>query len=126
MAFPHRTSSRRMVRGGGPAALPLLLDQLGDEAGPAGLVARAQARTVVAVEVLVEEQMVAPVRVDLDFLRPAEDRPPALLVAQEDADQPPGELVGDLIEAEELARAGRALHPEIVAVVVVELLDRLD
>ena len=37
-----------------------------DQAGPAGLVARAEAGAVVAVEVLVEEQQVAPVRVLLE------------------------------------------------------------
>src|SRR3954451_4390245 len=62
------------------------LDGHGDEAGPAGLVARAQPGAVVAVEVLVEEQVLAPLRVGLEPLRPAEDRPPALVVSQEDPD----------------------------------------
>ena len=43
-------------------ALTALLQQLGHEAGPAGLVAGAEAAAVVAVEVLVEEHQVAPVR----------------------------------------------------------------
>src|SRR5690349_6856097 len=37
-----------------------------DDAGPAGLVARAEARAVVAVEVFVEQDQVAPVRILLE------------------------------------------------------------
>ena len=43
---------------------------------------------VVAVEVLVEQDQVAPVRVVLEALRRAVDRPPAVLVAQEDRGEP--------------------------------------
>src|SRR5262245_12866517 len=38
------------------------LDEARDDAGPAGLVAGADARAVVAVEVLVEEDVIAPLR----------------------------------------------------------------
>ena len=44
------------------------LDQLGHQPGPAGLVAGAEAGAVVAVEVLVEQEVVAPVRVVLELL----------------------------------------------------------
>ena len=37
-----------------------------------------------------------------------------------------GQLVGDLLDRDEAARAGRALDLEVVAVVVMELLQRLD
>src|SRR3954451_15201280 len=70
----------------------VVLHQRGDEAGPAGLVAGTQARAVVAVEVLVEEQVVAPVRVGFDLLGPAIDRPLAVLVPQEDPTEPVGDL----------------------------------
>ena len=53
--------------------------------GPAGLMAGAEAGAVVAVEVLVEQDEIAPVRVFLELPRAAVDRPPAVLVAQEDA-----------------------------------------
>src|SRR5262245_31808352 len=55
-----------------------------DNAGPAGLVAGAEAGAVVAVEVLVEEDVVAPVRVVLELLGAAVDRPTAAGVAPED------------------------------------------
>ena len=61
----------------------------GDDAGPAGLVAGAEPGAVVAVEVLVEEQQVPPVRIVLELLRAAVHRPAALLVLQEDAAEPP-------------------------------------
>ena len=48
--------------------------------GPAGLVAGAEAGAVVAVEVLVEQQQVAPVRVGLELLDAAVHRPAAVLV----------------------------------------------
>ena len=57
--------------------------------------------------------------------RPKTGRRPSA-VAQEQARQPAGQLVGDLVEGEELARPGRALDLEVVAVVVVELLQRFD
>ena len=43
----------------------------GDDAGPTGLMARAQTRTVVAMEVLVEENQITPMRVFLELLRRA-------------------------------------------------------
>src|SRR5207302_1374695 len=71
------------------AVLALLLDELGDQAGPARLMARAHAGPVVAVEVLVERHIVAPVRIVLEILLPAKHRPPAVVVAHEDADEAP-------------------------------------
>src|SRR5215831_564835 len=59
-----------------------------DDAGPARLVAGAHALAVVAVEVLVEEHQVAPVRVLLELAGVPVDGPPAGGVLQEDARQP--------------------------------------
>src|SRR6184192_2750339 len=86
--------------------LAALLEELGDEAGPARLVARADAGAVVAVEVLVEQNHVAPVRVALEHPREA-----------------PRELGRDLPEVQLRASAGRALDLQAVAVEVVELLE---
>ena len=71
--------------------------------GPAGLVARAEPGAVVAVEVLVEEDVVAPVGIGLELLRAAVDGSPAVLVAQEDAGEPVGDLLGHLEEVHHLA-----------------------
>ena len=68
-------------------------DDVGDQAGPAGLVRRAQPGAVVAVEVLVEHQVVLPRRVVLQALDPAEARPPPVGADQEDRDQPLAQVV---------------------------------
>src|SRR5438309_1850972 len=62
-------------------------DQVGHEGRPAGLVAGAEASTVVAVEVFVEEEVIAPVGVRLEQVVAAEDRATAALglVAEEEA-----------------------------------------
>src|SRR5439155_16344499 len=87
---------------------------------------RADAGTVVAVEVLVEEDHVPPVGVPLELLRPAVDRPASVRAAQEDPGEPPRELAGHLPEIQPCPGTGRALDLEVVAVEVVELLQRLD
>ena len=55
------------------------LDQPGDHSCPACLVARAKPGSIVAVEVFVEEDVVAPVGVSLELLRAAIDGSPASL-----------------------------------------------
>src|SRR5215471_7227095 len=96
----------------------------GDDAGPAGLVAGTEARSVVAVEVLVEEYVGAPQRIFLEHLNPAVDGTPAAGVPEKNAAQPPCELLCDLIEGHLLARSRRALDREVVAVVPVVLVQR--
>ena len=93
------------------------LNQRRDRARPSGLVAGAEARAVVAVEVLVEEEVVAPVRVLLERLRAAVDRPSPGLVLEEDPREAIGDLLGDLEEIHHPAGARRAFHLEAVAVV---------
>src|SRR5829696_9404360 len=61
------------------------LRQLRHEPGPSGLMTRAQPGAVVAVEVLVEEHMIAPVRIILECRRAAVHRPVTVGIAQEDA-----------------------------------------
>ena len=70
------------------SALPLLLDQRCDHAGPARLVAGAHASTAITVEVFIERDVVTPVRVTLKVLHVPEDRSPPLLIAREDVYQP--------------------------------------
>src|ERR1043166_5035994 len=110
----------------GARLLPALLQQLRDEPRPAGLVAGSDARAVVAVEVLVEEDQVAPVWVTLKLLGPAVDGTAPGVVAEEDAREAPRDLAGDRPQVEHGAGAGRARDLERIAVEVVELLERLD
>src|SRR6476660_4195973 len=60
------------------------LDQLGYQSCPSGLMAGAQSGAVVTVKVFIEQDVVAPVGIALEFLCAAIDGPPPLLVAGED------------------------------------------
>src|SRR5687767_4180831 len=86
------------------------LGEDGDDAGPPGLVARAEAGAVVAVEILIERNAIAPVRVLLELFRAAEHRPPPRRIAQEDALQAIGDLGGHLEERHQPAGTGGTLH----------------
>src|SRR6267142_1545009 len=92
-----------------------------DDAGPSGLMARPEPRAVVAVEVFIEQDEVAPVRVLLELAGAAVHRPPAIRVAQEDVGQAARDLLGDLIERHVPAGAGGTFDGEPVAVVEVVL-----
>src|SRR5205823_4438469 len=92
-----------------------LLEQLRDQPRPARLVIRAHTRAVVAVEVLVEEQVVAEVRIALQLLRLAERRPAAVSIAQEEGGKPPRDLRGHLRQRELPARAGGKFDGESLA-----------
>jgi len=61
------------------------LDQLGNDTCPASLVARPQASAVISVKVLVEQDVILPVRIGLEFLRSSVHRPPAGFILQEDS-----------------------------------------
>src|SRR5689334_6141190 len=80
----------------------------------------------VTVEVLVEQHVIAKMRIPLHARVMIEYRPLALLVLQEDAREPRGELIRHLVDRHELARARRALDAKVIAVVVMKLLQRFD
>src|SRR6516165_3115176 len=88
--------------------------------------ARADAGSVVAVKVLVEVQQVAPVRIALKLFGSPEYRPAIAGVAQKYARQPLRQFVGGFVEREETARPVWTFNFEVVSVVVMEFLERLD
>ena len=88
--------------------------------------AGAEAGARVAVEKLVEKDQVSPVRILLERLDLAVDGASAVLAAQEDAREPSGQVGRDALERHHPSGSGRALHSEIIAEVVMELLQRLD
>ena len=59
-------------------------DQLGDDTGPARLVAGSKARAIVTVEIFVEQDVIFPLRIGLKFLRTSVHRPPARPISQKD------------------------------------------
>src|ERR1700758_2470876 len=77
----------------------------GDGAGPSGLVARAEAGPVVAVEVLVEQDEIAPVRILLELLAPPIYGSPTILAADEDGGEAVRDVGGHLIQVHPTAGA---------------------
>jgi hypothetical protein len=77
------------------------------EAGPTGLVARPDTGTVVTMEIFVEQEVVAPVRILLEEPRAAENWPPAIGPAHENGGKPPCDLACHVEEMHLLAGAGR-------------------
>lgn len=102
------------------------LKQLGDESGPAGLMASAEPLASLSVKILVEQEAVAKMRILLELAVVAEDGSLAVRVAEEQFCQAIGDLVADGFQREILPRSGWALDKKIVAVVVMKLLYRLD
>ena len=78
-AFPAGLEHRVGIYG------PEDLCQRGDQSGPPRLVAGAEAGAVVAVEVLMERNVVTPVRILLELFRAAEHRTLTGVIAQENA-----------------------------------------
>src|SRR5262249_1710393 len=86
-----------------PSEQPEELNYLRHPPRPSRLVTRPQSCAVIAMEVFMEQNVVAPVRVGLELLGAAVDRPRAFFVTQEDAGEPVGDLLGDLEEVHQLA-----------------------
>src|ERR1700739_2785205 len=74
--------------------------ELRDQTRPAGLMCRADAPPGVAVEVFIEEYVVAEVRVVEGALAQAMDRPTAVRIREEQPCQARGEIVGHLVDGE--------------------------
>src|SRR5258706_3119730 len=99
--FTARVGSLRQVRGAQAVfaresrrlalkrVFGVLVDELRDDAGPTGLMARAQALAGVAVEILVEQDEIAPMRVGRKFGALAVDGAMTVLVLEEETDQAP-------------------------------------
>jgi hypothetical protein len=97
------------------------LDHFPDKAGPTGLVTGSKARAVVSMEVFVEEDVVLPVRIGLEFLRTAVHGAAARLISQEYALQAIGDFACNFEQIHQITRPGRAFDLEVVAIVEIEL-----
>ena len=85
---------------------------------------RAQTRAVIAVEVFVEEDQVAPVRILLKLPRAPVNRAAALIVSLEDGGEPARDLLGHLVQMHLPPGAGRTFDREFIAVIDVVLQQR--
>src|SRR5262249_23253661 len=63
---------------------------------PTSLMTGTKSGSVVAVEVLIEQQVISPSGVALEFLSAAEDRPAAILIAQKNPTQTTGDFASNL------------------------------
>src|SRR5580704_4216 len=86
----------------------------------------AHSGTGIAVEVLVKENQVTPVRVSLELFQVGEYRPAALFVTKKDVCQPARQFTRYVPQRLHVSRSGREFDFEIVTEIVVELLQGLD
>src|SRR5271155_1537716 len=86
--------------------------------------ASTESRTVVAVEVFVEQNVIAPMGIRLKFLGTTVHRPPSVLIAQKDSAKPAGYFVAHFKEVHHFAGPGGALDFKIIAVIQIELQQR--
>src|SRR6476646_1212842 len=88
--------------------------------------AGADSGTVVPVEILVEQNHVAPVRICLKFIRASVYWPTAVGITQKDPRKPARDFGRNLAQVHHLARSCGALNLEAVAKIVMKLLQRFD
>src|SRR5689334_17598095 len=88
--------------------------------------AGAHAGSGVAMEVLVKENQIMPVRVGLELFKISEYRPAALFILKKDAGHAARKLTRHLPQVHHGSRAGGKFYFEIRAQIVMELLQRLD
>ena len=84
------------------------------------------APAVVAVEIFVERNALPIVGIRLQLRVLAQDRTIPLAVLEENARQPLGQFGGYFFDGNKMPRSGRAFDFEIIAVIVMKLLQRLD
>src|SRR5690242_12439403 len=84
------------------------IEQECDHSRPASLMTGSEARSIVAMEVLVEEKMVSPMGILLELLRAPVHRPAAARIPQERRGQPLFDFLGYLEECQVAAGTSRA------------------
>src|SRR5262249_48056058 len=102
------------------------LQELGDQPGPSGLVRSSDSTPRIAVEVLVEVQVVAELAIPLQLRIERVHLSHTLGVLQEDSRETVRQFLRHLTEREETARPRRTLDAKAIPVVVVELLQRFN
>src|SRR5215208_558379 len=76
-----------------------LRDKVGNKSGPAGLVRSAASAAIVAVEVLVEKDVILKVRIGLKFFIGSEDRTSPVGTTEKELYKAATQLIGDLVES---------------------------
>src|SRR5215469_10970646 len=107
-------------------SLAALLNKLGHQSRPPGLVARPDASPIVAMKELVKIDEVPPVCIVLKFIEPAINRPMAICRTQRNSCKSARNLRSRLPQRCLPARTGRQLNHEGVPVKVMKFLKRFD
>ena len=102
--------------------LPKNLDQQGDDTGPTRLVAGPDAGAIVAMKVFVEQKIIPPMGIVLEFSGAAKHGPAAARVAKENSGQAIGNLVRNLEQIHLAPRTPAALVVAIFATILVGVL----
>jgi len=102
------------------------LDEVGYQAGPTGLMRGAEACGVITVEVLAEEDIVAPGGVGLERFGPAEARTSSRRITRENGNEAVAQVGCDLVEGQPAAGACRILDRQVIAEEGVIPLERAD
>lgn len=105
---------------GGWIDLPSVVNDLCNQTSPAALVGGTQAAAGIAVEELVEPEVILPVLVKVEEVRLGIDGAAALVVAGKEMLHSVLKLLGDMAQVHVIARAGGTLDLERVAVEHVE------
>src|SRR5215831_3052005 len=91
------------------------------DSSPTGLMACTQSSPVVAMEVFIEEDVILPVRVLLEFPRSAVDWASAVFVAQENGCQSSRDLFCDFEQSQIVSGTSRALHFELISIKLIQV-----
>src|SRR5437588_1821686 len=102
-----------------------LVDQVRDEPGPSGLVACPQSRTCLSMVVLVEEQVIAPVRVRLKSLLLSEAGAPPGIIPRKNSNHTFGNFLGHESWCDWIASVG-GLHEKVGSERIAEPQQRMD
>src|SRR5689334_13673865 len=86
----------------------------------------ADARAVITMEIFMKGNIVTPVWVALECFIPTKNWSTSMCVSQKDIDETMRNLVRDLTQGDFVARMGGIFHQEIVAIVMMKLLNRFD
>src|SRR6266700_1117241 len=107
-------------------SLSTLLDEFCYQARPSCLVAGADSRACVAMKIFVKGNVVAPMRIGLEFASLSENRAPAFLVTQKDLRQAARNVDGNVPESFLLPRTGRKFELAAVPKKMMEFLQRCE
>src|SRR4029450_5089457 len=100
---------------------PEEIEESRNDACPPGLMARPEACAVIALEVLVKENEIAPVRIVLELRGASIDRAAAGGVPQKDVCESLSDLLCDFEERHPIAGARRTFDLKVVAVEAIEV-----